>query len=159
MITAEHLRELLEYDPVTGNFVWKVRHERVLAGAIAGGISSKGYRKIKIDGRAYSAHRLAWLYVYGEWPADQIDHINRQKADNRIANLRPATNAQNQANRLRRCDNNSGYRGVGHRGGRWQACIQLDGRNTCLGTFGTPEEASAAYHAAAVARYGKFAHG
>jgi hypothetical protein len=160
MITAEHLRELLNYDPATGVFIWKERRKGVRVGAVAGSIYSTGYRAIKIDQRHYLAHRLAWLYVRGEWPIVDIDHINRQRADNRITNLRPATRSQNQANVPIWRTSSSGYRGVTRRrSGRWGAGINAHGRRIELGTFGTPEEASAAYRAAAVAHYGKFAHG
>jgi hypothetical protein len=99
-ITAERLRQLLHYDPERGVFTWLSRPaERSwntrFAGTRAGTINGLGYVVIGILGRRYKAHRLAWLYVHGEWPGRELDHINCDKSDNRIANLRPATRSQN----------------------------------------------------------------
>jgi hypothetical protein len=94
-LTAERLREILGYDPETGLFTRLVRTGRIRAGEVAGTAHSRGYRSIVIDGRVYLSHRLAWLYVHGEWPPEQIDHINRNRADNRLVNLRAAKQSQN----------------------------------------------------------------
>jgi len=158
-VTAERLRELLDCDPAAGTFRWKARRKGVQIGALAGAISSAtGYRIIKIDQRLYFAHRLIWFFVHGVWPGADLDHINRQRADNRIANLRPATRSQNQGNTISRRTNTSGYRGVRRtRYGRWKATIS---KNCCLihlGTFDTPEEAHAAYCAEAKSFWGEFA--
>ena len=106
-LTAERLREVLAYDPDTGVFTWKARtspFSRVNVGDVAGNLRRDGYIEICVDGRKHQSHRLAWLYVYGEWPADQIDHINGIRTDNRIANLREANNAENHHNlRKARC--------------------------------------------------------
>jgi hypothetical protein len=100
-LTAERLRELLHYDPDTGDFTWRTARKRIPAGAIAGTVE-RGFRRITIGGGRhgprYSAHRLAWLYMTGAWPNGYLDHINRDPDDNRFANLRLATNSQNQAN-------------------------------------------------------------
>src|SRR4029450_2313606 len=112
-LTAERLRELLDYDPETGDFTWKVNRRCVRSGSVAGNVNCvDGYCYIGVDARRYHAHRLAWLYIKGAWPNDQIDHINGNKADNRFANLRQATHSQNQANGGRYSNNASGYNGV-----------------------------------------------
>ena len=148
-ITAERLREVLDYDPATGVFTWKARtspFSRVNVGDVAGGLKTKGYIRIKLDGRELLAHRLAWLYVNGEWPADQIDHISGIRTDNRIVNLRLATNAENQHNQRKpQADNTTGFLGVSPEYGKFKARIVVDGKNKHLGMFHTPEEAHAAY--------------
>lgn len=148
MLTQERLKELLEYDPETGVFVWKItRRGKAKAGARAGAINNNGYEHIWIDQIAYKSHRLAWLYVNGSWPARAIDHINRIKSDNRITNLREATKAQNGWNRGKNSNNTSGYPGVSwHKTvGKWSARIRIDSARKHLGYFDTPEEANAAY--------------
>ena len=87
-LTAERLRERLHYDAGTGVFTRRVGSGHARAGDMAGTIHSTGYVRISIDGGKYTAHHLAWLYVHGVWPSDQIEHINRKRSDNRIANLR-----------------------------------------------------------------------
>lgn len=92
-LTQEVLKSLLYYDPETGIFVWLVTRQRSPAGKEAGGYDEKGYRRICVNGTKVRAHRLAWLYMTGEWPEDQLDHINGLKDDNRFVNLREATNS------------------------------------------------------------------
>lgn len=145
-LTAERLREVLDYDPDTGVFTRKVRTGNVKIGDVAGSFNGKGYIRIGIDGRLHRAHRLAWLYVTGEWPKDQIDHINGDRGDNRLANLREVNNAENQHNlRKARADNTTGFLGVSPRYGKFRAYIMVDGKNKHLGCFPTPEAAHAAY--------------
>ena len=105
---------------------------------------------IRLQSRLHKAHRLAWFYVYGSWPNDQIDHINRNKTDNRIANLREVTNKQNQQNASKRSDNTSGHPGVSwyKRDSKWQARIKHNQKDTHLGYFENLEEAIAARKAA-----------
>ncbi|WP_372356945.1 HNH endonuclease signature motif containing protein [Xanthomonas sp. NCPPB 3443] len=123
---------------------------------IAGGITT-GYVLIKIDGRKYKAHRLAWLYVHGEWPAGDLDHINGCPLDNRISNLRIATNPQNQANR-RRDRGKETPKGVRVLpSGRYQARISVNKQLHHLGTFDTAEQAQQAYADAARHYYQDFA--
>lgn len=99
MLTAERLRAALDYDPATGLFRWIERpNQKIIVGSIAGHVGRKGYIYVTIDKRKYAAHRLAWLYVNGEWPKEQIDHINRVKDDNRISNLRDVSDAENKLN-------------------------------------------------------------
>lgn len=140
-ITQERLKELLSYDPETGVFRWKVDRRKVKAGTRAGALT-KGYIVISVDGKKYKAHRLAWLYTYGCWPTNEIDHVNRVKDDNRLCNLRDVTRQQQQFNR--------GVKGYSwyKRDRKWQAQIKLNGILRYLGLFDTPEEANAAYLAA-----------
>ena len=113
LISADELRRIFDYDPETGHFTWVVKtHPKVTIGKIAGRRDRKGYIEIKVHNRFYRAHRLAWLYVYGEWPRDQIDHINGVRDDNRISNLREATSAQNCSNKGMSKNNTSGFKGV-----------------------------------------------
>lgn len=141
-LTAERLREVLDYDPGTGVFRWRVSRPGVHAGTVAGSVSaSQGYRFIWVNRSKYSAHRLAWLHAYGVWPAGELDHRNWVRDDNRLANLREATGAQNSQNRR-------GCAGFYPSGRGWRATIMVDGKSHNLGTFDTPEEASAAYVAA-----------
>ena len=115
MLTAERLREVASYDPETGEFRWILPRKKVTVGAVAGTLSKRGYIDICSDVRVYKAHRLAWLYVHGAWPEALIDHINGDKADNRLANLRPATKSENGAHRTRMEPRNTS----GHRNVRW----------------------------------------
>jgi hypothetical protein len=108
VIDADYVRKRLEYDPEIGIFIWKPRAVRRtedkiwntrFSGEVAGTILNTGYRRIGIDGKYYGAARLAWLYVYEEWPKNEIDHINRVRDDDRLANLRDVTHTDNQNNR------------------------------------------------------------
>lgn len=149
MITQERLKELLDYDSSTGIFVWRKSRQCVSVGSIAGTIYNS-YNRIVVDGKSYRAHRLAWLWVHGESPVNEIDHINGVCSDNRIDNLRLATRKQNNENNKLRTDNSSGYRGVHFLKGRdkWQARISHHNRRISLGVFDTAEEAAIAAKAA-----------
>lgn len=150
MLTQSRLKELLHYCPVTGVFTWIVARQRARCGDAAGRINHDGYRQIGIDGKRYSTHRLAWLYMTGEWPERQIDHRNGVRDDNRWSNLREATNAENGQNRGVRSNSTSGFMGVtwSKKLGMWQAQIGIAGRVKYLGYFTTQEDAHAAYLAA-----------
>lgn len=143
----ERAQELLSYDQETGVFSWLVTRGRVKAGSRAGQFIRKGYVIVVIDGQRHRAHRLAWLLTHGELPAEQIDHINGRRDDNRISNLRPATARQNSHNRYCASRHSStGLLGVQKSGsGRWKAEIQVDGRRHRLGLFDEPSVAHAAY--------------
>jgi hypothetical protein len=145
--TQARVQELLAYDPLTGVFTWRVRPALNMRAGDAAGGPLGDYWAIRIDGRKYLAHRLAWLYVRGEWPTAQIDHRNGDGRDNRLANLREATQAQNNQNVRARRDNVSRLVGVGFRkdSGKWQARITVQRTRHVLGVFNTPEEAAAAY--------------
>jgi hypothetical protein len=159
-LSLARLQELLEYDPETGVFTWKVtKCWRAPAGSEAGTINIHGRRAIMVDQKLYTAHRLAWLYVHGEWPAGEIDHINCDPADNRICNLRLATSSQNKCNSRRPSHNTSGFKGVyyNRRLGRFAAQIAINKTHRWLGLFDTAEAAHAAYCRAANELHGEFA--
>jgi hypothetical protein len=160
-ITAERLRELLDYDAATGWFRWRVQvSSNVRVGGIAGNYAA-GYWQIKIDRRNYRAHRLAWLFMTGKFPDHEIDHIDGDGTHNAWPNLREATHAQNMANYRRRKKNASGFKGVYQQGSSssWFAHIWDGERLVHLGSFPTREEAHAAYLAAARSYHGEFANG
>jgi hypothetical protein len=147
-LTPDRLRELLAYNPSTGAFTWRTRrNQHVAAGDSAGRLHANGYIYISVDGREYLAHRLAWLHATGQWPREQIDHIDGDRASNVLANLREVSNAVNQQNqrRARRDNKSSGLLGVKRNRKRWKASIQIDGKQRVIGTFDTPEQAHAAY--------------
>jgi hypothetical protein len=150
-LTAEKLRELLHYDPETGIFTWKVRAANLIkVGDITGCPGGDGYLRIGLHNRLFLAHRLVWLYVYGEWPSLDIDHINRNKADNRISNLRDVSHKQNHQNKSKPSNNTSGHPGVSwyKRISKWQARIMHNYKHIHLGLFENIEDAIAARKAA-----------
>ena len=150
-LTAEYLRSVLHYEPETGIFTRKVRTSRsVKVGDVAGCPDGGGYLRINVQSRLYRAHRLAWLYVYGEWPEDQLDHINRNRSDNRIANLRAVTNKQNGQNASKSSNNTSGHPGIYwlKQSSKWRACIMHNYKDIHLGCFTNIEEAISARKAA-----------
>jgi hypothetical protein len=147
MLTIDRLKEALAYDPETGFFVWRIAiNSRAVVGKVAGKLKSTGYIYIGLDSEQYPAHRLAWLYMTGEWPQNSIDHIDGDRANNRFVNLRdvPAShNAQNQ--RRAQNGNKSGYLGVSKRGRHFYAQINVGGKIEMLGKFNTAKEAHLAY--------------
>ena len=147
------MRELLDYDESTGVFRWAVSRGAVKQGETTGYQRKDGYMSIRIFGRNYPAHRLAWLHVTGQWPTGQIDHINRVRSDNRWDNLRDCTASQNRQNMTVPSHNKSGYRGVSWdaQSRKWRAGIKYQGKSRNLGGYDTPEEAARAYAAAAAA--------
>lgn len=158
LITTDRLREVLNYDPTTGAFTWLVRtSSRIHVGDIAGRADPLGYRKIRVDGREYLAHRLAFLFMTGDWPADEIDHRDGEPSNNAWTNLREATRSQNTANtRLRK--NKTLPKGVSFRAssGRYIAQIVIHRETKYLGSFATPEDAHRAYLHAARLFHGDF---
>lgn len=149
-LTAEYLRSRLNYDPETGVFVWAGSRElssNRRAGNRAGSVNREGYRMLNIHRTFYAAHRLAWLYVHGEWPANELDHINGMRDDNRIANLRVADRFINTQNVAVRKTNRSGFAGVSFYKptGMWKAQIRHANKTHHLGYFPKPEDAHAAY--------------
>jgi len=155
-ITAEEARQLFSYNPDTGDLMWRAWRSGVRNNGVAGYAQRNGYRVVFVNGKLYLAHRVIWAVVNGAWPETGIDHINRNKTDNRWANLRLATRSQNAMNRPAQSNNTSGYKGVSRNGKRWAANIHEDGRKRHLGTFDTPKEAHAAYCRAAVKLHGDF---
>jgi len=149
--TAEYLRSILNYNRETGVFTRRLSTApNARTGDVAGYMSKDGYLLVKVLCKTYKAHRLVWLYVHGEWPQGQIDHINRDRSDNRIANLRDVSHQQNQQNASRRWDNTSGYPGVcWHKpSGKWAASISYSKKQKHLGLFTDINEAVAARKAA-----------
>lgn len=158
-IQANVFSRFLDNEPETGTLIWKPRtgtSNRLgtwntrYAGKVAGSIQGGGYLSVGLFGRLWKAHRITWALVYGEWPEGEIDHINGNRADNRIENLRPANRKENCQNMAVRCTNKSGFTGVHrHRSWRkWQARICYDYKKRNLGMFDSPEEAYQAYLAA-----------
>ncbi len=134
-----NLKILLNYDMESGIFTWAIRRGPSGEGSVAGTIDKYGYRVICINRKLYRAHRLAWLYVTGAWPANDIDHINGIRHDNSFKNLREATRSQNNQNR-----NAKGY--YWHKqNGVWQAQIKVNRNHIYLGCFKNEEEARDAY--------------
>jgi len=125
---------------------------------VAGSLNGVGYIDIGIDGKIYRASRLAWLYMTGEWPQKTVDHENLLKIDNRWENLREAGASKNGANRRKLKNNTSGFKGVAVNRGKWSASIRVGYKSIWLGRHDTPEEAHAAYMAAAKEHFGEFAH-
>lgn len=148
MLTQERLKELLSYNPDNGLFVRIKSVKSKNIGDIAGGRNNHNYIIIGIDGRQYKGHRLAWLYVYGVFPENEIDHINGIKDDNRIENLRDVTGSDNKCN-LRIAQNNNSTRLLGvtkaNKYGSYQARIQTKGKRITIGMFPTKELAHNAY--------------
>lgn len=157
-LTADYLRLRLHYDPSTGIFTWvKARSDNV--GNTAGSLNDKGYVVIKIDDRLYKAHRLAVLYMTGEWPEETVDHKNRNKSDNRWENLREATQAQNSANQCMHARNKNGAKGVSKcSNGKYRVVIRVNYRLISVGTFETLVEAKTAHAKAHAAAFGEFSH-
>lgn len=151
-ITQSLLKELFDYDPDVGVFVRKVQKGPSIRGTIAGSVNSKGYGQICINGKRYVSHRLAWIYVYGTPPSGELDHINRDKSDNRIANLREVTRHQNCQNVGATSSNSSGFKGVSWEktSSKWRARIRVNGVPLSLGCFDSKEAAAEAYRAAAM---------
>jgi hypothetical protein len=158
-LTATTLRFHLNYDPATGLFYRRLAGNTYKPGDLAGGRQTTGYISISVCGKMYYAHRLAWLYMLGEWPATQLDHKNQDCSDNRWDNLRVATHAQNNQNKPARVDNKSGAVGVSWRKSHklWQARITVAGRDIHLGYFPRKEEAIAVRVIAAAKYHGEFA--
>lgn len=163
MITQARLKELLHYDPDTGVFtrlgIAGRNGSTRSVGSVAGSVSkSTGYVRITVDYQEYLAHRLAWLYMTGEWPDLKIDHKNTVKTDNRWLNLRKATDTQNAANRKAKATSATGLKGVTPESGKWRAEIKVGGKSKRLGLYSTPELAAKAYADAASKIHGEFAH-
>lgn len=150
MLTQQRLRQLFDYDPLIGVFMRRESQRKDRIGKPAGTPNSKGHIQIRVDGPLYMAHRLAWLYVYGEFPTLQLDHFDGDKSNNRIGNLRPSTNKQNGENRTMSRKNTSGHRGVSFdkQHGKFKAYICHEMTLRHIGLYETAEEAGAAAKAA-----------
>ena len=146
-ITQDQLKELLRYCPASGVFVWKLtRGPRAVKGSIAGRINNTGYAQIGIYGKRHSSHRLAYLYMTGEFPPNDIDHINGVKDDNRWCNIRAVTRTENLQNRRLPRSNTSGTIGVTwHKGNKmWRALITINRKQILIGYFHIKEDAVSA---------------
>jgi len=160
-LTQDELKARIDYNPETGVFTWRqTQTGPARPDMSAGAINGHGYRSITVDGKAYYAAHLAWYYMYNEWP-DKLDHANRVRDDNRIANLRKTTRAQNRHNAKVNINNELGCRGVSRMWttGKWRARMQVDGKPISLGHFTTKEEAIAARRAGELKYYGSYAAG
>lgn len=161
MITRDRLSEVLNYDQNTGIFTWRVSlAPRGPVGSQAGCVDKVcGRISIRIDGQLYLAHRLAWLYVYGVWPTNVLDHINRNPADNRIANLRDIKNNENLLNSLAHVDSESGIKGIRYDRGRdsWTVTITAKDKAPVRRRVKTKEEAIRVYASAVPKMHGEFA--
>lgn len=146
---VERIRELLEYDPATGELFWKRRP--------AGTINSEGYVQLAVDGRHLTGHRAAFAIMTGRLPKDEVDHKNRKRADNRWENLREATRSQNGKNTGIYSTNTSGFKGVSwhKKNKKWCARIEVDGVRHHLGYFAEIEKAAQAYDAARIEYFGE----
>lgn len=154
MITQERLKEVLEYCPETGDFTW-IKAKKGMQGNVAGTLESSGYIRIRLDYKGYRAHRLAFLYMTGSFPVDQVDHHDHVKHNNRWLNLKEATNQENQKNHPMDKRNTSGFTGVGwiRANKKWQAKAMVDGKLKNLGFFLDKSDAIAARKAANI-KYG-----
>lgn len=159
MITHVELLSLMTYDPGTGIFRWREYRYPRRPDLVVGFMSDTGYLRCKIGPQTFPLHRLAWFYVHKRWPSGQIDHINLDKTDNRLSNLRDATHAQNKTHTEVYRNNRLGVRGVRkkNRGLRYEARITHEGRVIHLGHYLTIEEAAAARKAAERLLHGEFA--
>ena len=145
MLTQQRLLELLDCDQSTGLFRWK--DGRVDRGSFGGYRQSDGYLQIKIDGKFYVSHRLVWLVAHGEFPKNQIDHINRDKKDNRISNLRDVKPFENMQNVGMKKHNSSGFKGVSWEKSvkKWRSQLCVNGRRIHIGYYDNPIDAGGAY--------------
>ena len=153
MNKTKHLSipELLDYNPITGEFRWKIdRTYNAKAGSIAGVINGHGYRYITVQGKLYRASRLAWFLSYGEWPENQIDHIDQNRSNDVLSNLREITHQENLQNSSMNKNNTSGVKGVHwvKTHSKWRAMIQVDKIPIVLGYFSNKWDAICARKAA-----------
>lgn len=160
MHSAEFLREVLQYDPETGVLTFKEnRGSNKVKGKVAGFVRKDGYHFLSLQKKRYLGHRIIWAMMTGDWPENQIDHIDGVRSNNKWANLRAATPSQNNANHSVRIDSKIGLKGVQIHPdtGKWRARINIAGTTKHLGLFNTPEEAHAAFVAAASKVHGAYA--
>lgn len=156
-ISQEGLKELLNYDPLSGVFSWRCSvTNSVRTGQQAGSLHSSGYRNLQLNLKTYREHKLVWLYVYGTYPTDNLDHINGIRNDNRITNLRLATRSQNSCNRGKGSNNSTGFKGVTPVNDKYRARVASCKKYFNLGTFPSAELAHQAYCKKASELHGEF---
>lgn len=162
-LTQGHLKSLLSYDALTGEFRWVGQPDglhKPLIGRVAGVVLKSGHRQITIDGKQYVASHLAWLFVTGSLPDGMLDHRDLDAGNDRFTNLRPATKQDNSANRHAYKGSRTGVKGVQFRDGRtrpWIAQIRVNNKLINLGSFSSKDEAAVAYINAAKSAFGEFA--
>lgn len=170
-LPIEYLRRRILYDPMTGDLVWKPRpdpdfpsirirniwNKKYLGHVALNSLEATGYLTGRIDGLFFKAHRVAWALFHGEFPKEAIDHIDGDKTNNRISNLRLANKQQNAANMQIRRSNLCGLKGVSRARKRWRAAISIKGKNFNLGHFDTKEEAHKRYCEVAIEHFGEYA--
>lgn len=149
-VNQEELKQLLYYDEKIGRFIRVLSKGRAKVGDIAGTLNQNGYRSVQVNGKPCQEHCLVWLYTYGAFPKGLIDHVDCDKSNNRLENLRESSNAENQRNRGKNSNNTSGYKGVVwcKRTRKWKAQICTDGKTKSIGRCVSKEEA---YHARCLA--------
>ena len=138
ILTQELLRHLLDYNPDTGVLTWRAKPSQVVKiGQQAGTRRTDGYLALQINKQKMYAHRVIWLHVHGVWPQEEIDHINRNRADNRLVNLRAATRLENSHNTGKPATNTSGHKGVTfhHRNKQWQVQLSANNKTFYVGQF------------------------
>lgn len=163
-LSAEFVREMLDYDPIAGILTWRPRASAPpnwnsrCGGKIAGFINEQGYRIVRLCGRSHAAHRLIWLMMTGDYPPEHIDHRNCVRDDNRFENLRCASHAENMQNTGAKSTSSSGLKGINKHAqcNRWIARVHHRGKRIYLGLFDSAEAAFAAYTAKAAALQGEF---
>ena len=150
---------MFDYDKETGDLIWKVKRRGITNGAVVGCTTKEGYRQVRINNKSYLAHRIVFLLHKGYLPKT-LDHINGDRADNRIENLRPVTVNQNQHNRKLNKNNTSGHKGVSwcKRTNKWKAAVKLEGKRINLGAFDNLEEAAEVVRAGREELHGDYAH-
>ena len=159
MITQKYLKEILDYDAETGIFTSKsTRGHNAVSGDVAGSTRPDRYRQIYIDGKPYLSHRLAIMWTTGSFPEKHTDHINADRADNRLCNIRPATVIENTRNAKRSITSSTGFKGVHREHQKYVAAINYGGKKHRIGLFETPEEAHEAYCDEADRRFGEYAN-
>ena len=159
MLTQSELKMFLHYDPETGVFTWIKGRRGHWGNRPAGYVTKRDYVRIKIKQVEYQSQNLVWLYVYGRWPDDVVDHKDHNPSNNKLNNLREATNSQNGANKRVQKDNKLGLKGACRVGDKYQAQLKKNGKTIYLGLFETAELAHQAYVEAARAVHGEFACG
>lgn len=157
ILTQSTLKQILFYSPDSGEFTRvKTQSWNAKRGSIAGCIGGNGYLRIHVNGKLHQSHRLAWLYMHGEFPENDIDHINGDRTDNRLLNLRAATRQENVRNTLMQKNNRTGYKGVKKNGSGYSARIMINGVQLHLGTYPTPELAHSVYQKEAKLHFKEF---